>query len=114
MITTCVGSGLLVVLRCGIIGITLLCCPFPQFMMDAYVAGYRCTVHRVIPGRYKGNRRGIRTTVFGEKREYPKYIVYQRYTDELTVPGWPAYFDPASESRDERNLREEKNANGDA
>ncbi|KAE8396901.1 hypothetical protein BDV37DRAFT_292991 [Aspergillus pseudonomiae] len=52
----------------------------------------RCTVHRVIPGRYKGNRRGIRTTVFGEK----------------------PYFDPASESRDERNLREEKNANGDA
>ncbi|KNG90411.1 alpha-ketoglutarate-dependent sulfonate dioxygenase [Aspergillus nomiae NRRL 13137] len=52
----------------------------------------RCTVHRVIPGRYKGNRRGIRTTVFGEK----------------------PYFDPASESRDERNLREEKNSNGDA
>ncbi|KAE8161472.1 alpha-ketoglutarate-dependent sulfonate dioxygenase [Aspergillus tamarii] len=52
----------------------------------------RCTVHRVIPGRYKGNRRGIRTTVFGEK----------------------PYFDPASESRDERKLREEQNANGDA
>ncbi|OGM46965.1 alpha-ketoglutarate-dependent sulfonate dioxygenase [Aspergillus bombycis] len=60
----------------------------------------RCTVHRVIPGRYKGNRRGIRTTVFGEKREYPKYI--------------NAYFDPASESRDERKLREEKIANGNA
>ncbi|GAB1209279.1 hypothetical protein APSETT445_008051 [Aspergillus pseudonomiae] len=74
----------------------------------------RCTVHRVIPGRYKGNRRGIRTTVFGEKREYPKYIIYQRYTDELTVPDRSAYFDPASDSRDERNLREEKNANGDA
>ncbi|KAB8241735.1 hypothetical protein BDV35DRAFT_384697 [Aspergillus flavus] len=52
----------------------------------------RCTVHRVIPGRYKENRRGIRTTVFGEK----------------------PYFDPTSESRDERKLREEKNANGDA
>ncbi|KAE8413884.1 hypothetical protein BDV36DRAFT_303847 [Aspergillus pseudocaelatus] len=52
----------------------------------------RCTLHRVIPGSYKGNRRGIRTTVFGEK----------------------PYFDPASESRDERKLREEQNANGDA
>lgn len=28
----------------------------------------RCTVHRVIPGRYEASRRGIRTTVFGEKR----------------------------------------------
>ncbi|KAL2001890.1 hypothetical protein VTN02DRAFT_1045 [Thermoascus thermophilus] len=27
----------------------------------------RCTVHRVIPGSYKEPRRGIRTTVFGEK-----------------------------------------------
>ncbi|KAJ5938535.1 hypothetical protein N7466_001669 [Penicillium verhagenii] len=27
----------------------------------------RCTLHRVIPGTYKGTRRGIRTTVFGEK-----------------------------------------------
>ncbi|CAI4212043.1 unnamed protein product [Parascedosporium putredinis] len=27
----------------------------------------RCTVHRVIPGTYEGPRRGIRTTVFGEK-----------------------------------------------
>ena len=27
----------------------------------------RCTIHRVIPGTYKGARRGIRTTVFGEK-----------------------------------------------
>lgn len=29
----------------------------------------RCTLHRVIPGTYEGNRRGIRTTVFGEKRQ---------------------------------------------
>jgi sulfonate dioxygenase len=29
----------------------------------------RCSVHRVIPGTYEGNRKGIRTTVFGEKRE---------------------------------------------
>jgi sulfonate dioxygenase len=28
----------------------------------------RCTLHRVIPGTYEGKRRGIRTTVFGEKR----------------------------------------------
>ncbi|OQE40326.1 hypothetical protein PENCOP_c006G01608 [Penicillium coprophilum] len=45
----------------------------------------RCTLHRVIPGTYKGARRGIRTTVFGE------------------IP----YFDPTSESRAERKLREE-------
>ncbi|KAM0810157.1 putative TauD/TfdA-like domain-containing protein [Seiridium cardinale] len=43
----------------------------------------RCSVHRVIPGRYKGNRRGIRTTVFGEK----------------------PYFDPSSESRYQREDR---------
>ncbi|KAJ5794747.1 Taurine catabolism dioxygenase TauD/TfdA [Penicillium paradoxum] len=46
----------------------------------------RCTLHRVIPGSYKGPRRGIRTTVFGEK----------------------PYFDPASESRAERKAREER------
>ncbi|KAE8387866.1 alpha-ketoglutarate-dependent sulfonate dioxygenase [Aspergillus alliaceus] len=51
----------------------------------------RCTIHRVIPGRYKGNRRGIRTTVFGEK----------------------PYLDPASESRDERQLRQVKSVNGE-
>jgi hypothetical protein len=28
----------------------------------------RCTVHRVIPGNYDTPRRGVRTTVFGEKR----------------------------------------------
>ncbi|KAL3452078.1 alpha-ketoglutarate-dependent sulfonate dioxygenase [Aspergillus insuetus] len=43
----------------------------------------RCTLHRVIPGTYEGKRRGIRTTVFGEK----------------------PYFDPASESRNERARR---------
>ncbi|KAK3694524.1 alpha-ketoglutarate-dependent sulfonate dioxygenase [Podospora appendiculata] len=43
----------------------------------------RCTNHRVIPGTYEAPRRGIRTTVFGEK----------------------PYFDPASESRDERQKR---------
>ncbi|KAJ6072357.1 hypothetical protein N7467_010442 [Penicillium canescens] len=45
----------------------------------------RCTLHRVIPGTYKGLRRGIRTTVFGEQ----------------------PYFDPESESRVARKLREE-------
>ncbi|KAF2165376.1 hypothetical protein M409DRAFT_24226 [Zasmidium cellare ATCC 36951] len=45
----------------------------------------RCTVHRVIPGFYTaGSRKGIRTTVFGEK----------------------PYFDPNSESREERLNRE--------
>ncbi|KAH8646908.1 alpha-ketoglutarate-dependent sulfonate dioxygenase [Xylariales sp. PMI_506] len=29
----------------------------------------RCVLHRVIPGRYEGARKGIRTTVFGEKRK---------------------------------------------
>lgn len=31
----------------------------------------RCTLHRVIPGTYEGPRRGVRTTVFGEKRKWP-------------------------------------------
>ncbi|KAH8813046.1 alpha-ketoglutarate-dependent sulfonate dioxygenase [Xylogone sp. PMI_703] len=43
----------------------------------------RTAVHRVIPGTYKAPRRGIRTTVFGEK----------------------PYFDPNSESRRERQER---------
>ncbi|KAG4222480.1 hypothetical protein PC116_g29046 [Phytophthora cactorum] len=30
----------------------------------------RCVLHRVIPGSYESPRRGIRTTVFGEKRKY--------------------------------------------
>ncbi|KAJ0413299.1 alpha-ketoglutarate-dependent sulfonate dioxygenase [Aspergillus carlsbadensis] len=53
----------------------------------------RCTLHRVIPGTYEGKRRGIRTTVFGEK----------------------PYFDPASESRNERarRLREESKSKGE-
>ncbi|KIV94956.1 hypothetical protein PV10_02670 [Exophiala mesophila] len=43
----------------------------------------RATVHRVIPGTYEAPRRGIRTTVFGEK----------------------PYFDPKSESRNQRAQR---------
>ncbi|KPI38271.1 putative alpha-ketoglutarate-dependent sulfonate dioxygenase [Cyphellophora attinorum] len=53
----------------------------------------RVAVHRVIPGTYKGNRKGIRTTVFGEK----------------------PYFDPKSEGRAERSARlvtEESHQNG--
>ncbi|KAI1492265.1 alpha-ketoglutarate-dependent sulfonate dioxygenase [Biscogniauxia mediterranea] len=51
----------------------------------------RCVVHRVIPGTYEGNRRGIRTTVFGEK----------------------PYFDPSSEGRAERQQRlKEAQTNG--
>ncbi|KAI1256827.1 hypothetical protein MGN70_001954 [Eutypa lata] len=46
----------------------------------------RCVLHRVIPGRYEAPRRGIRTTVFGEK----------------------PYFDPESESRDERERRQKQ------
>jgi sulfonate dioxygenase len=39
----------------------------------------RITLHRVIPGNYTlGSRRGIRTTVFGEKREYESNQPTQR------------------------------------
>ncbi|KAI0469908.1 alpha-ketoglutarate-dependent sulfonate dioxygenase [Xylariaceae sp. FL0804] len=44
----------------------------------------RCTAHRVIPGTYTGVRRGVRTTVFGEK----------------------PFIDPQSEGRHERARRE--------
>ncbi|KAK0667332.1 putative alpha-ketoglutarate-dependent sulfonate dioxygenase [Cercophora samala] len=53
----------------------------------------RAVVHRVIPGSYEAPRRGIRTTVFGEK----------------------PYFDPKSEGRLERQKRlkaEKSNGNG--
>ncbi|KAF2100222.1 alpha-ketoglutarate-dependent sulfonate dioxygenase [Rhizodiscina lignyota] len=50
----------------------------------------RAVVHRVIPGTYEGNRRGIRTTVFGEK----------------------PYFDPQSESRKQRTGRIKKEKEG--
>jgi alpha-ketoglutarate-dependent taurine dioxygenase len=44
----------------------------------------RVSAHRVIPGKYKEPRRGVRTTVFGER----------------------PYFDPKSEGREEREIRE--------
>ncbi|KAI5367594.1 putative TauD/TfdA-like domain, taurine dioxygenase TauD-like superfamily [Septoria linicola] len=51
----------------------------------------RCTLHRVIPGKYPAEqRRGIRTTVFGEK----------------------PYFDPASKSRDETLVSCKVKSNG--
>jgi len=43
----------------------------------------RISAHRVIPGKYKEKRRGVRTTVFGER----------------------PYFDPNSEGREEREER---------
>lgn len=49
----------------------------------------RCSAHRVIPGTYDAPRRGIRTTVFGEK----------------------PFYDEKSESRAQRQARE-KAANG--
>lgn len=52
----------------------------------------RCTVHRVIHGSYKAKRRGVRTTVFGEK----------------------PYLDPNSEGREQRRQRVEKEQNGTA
>ncbi|KAK1757852.1 putative alpha-ketoglutarate-dependent sulfonate dioxygenase [Echria macrotheca] len=52
----------------------------------------RCTLHRVIPGSYEAPRRGIRTTVFGEK----------------------PYFDPASEGRLQRQQRLKKEAEAEA
>jgi hypothetical protein len=44
----------------------------------------RVTAHRVIPGRYNETRRGVRTTVFGER----------------------PFFDPNSEGREEKEERE--------
>jgi hypothetical protein len=36
----------------------------------------RCVIHRVIPGTYEGNRKGIWTTVFGEKRKYNRAALF--------------------------------------
>jgi sulfonate dioxygenase len=51
----------------------------------------RTSVHRVIPGGYKEKRLGTRTTVFGER----------------------PYFDPASEGREERRERLERQQTGE-
>jgi len=49
----------------------------------------RCTIHRVIPGTYKGSRRGVRTTVFGEKPYFDPSSVSraQRQKDEISADG---------------------------
>lgn len=69
----------------------------------------RCVLHRVIPGRYEGSRKGIRTTVFGEKRAYnnPRPISDTLpFMSKLTKNDHvSAYFDPASEGRYEREER---------
>ncbi|KAF4121860.1 sulfonate dioxygenase [Geosmithia morbida] len=57
---------------------------------DAAMWDNRCAAHRVIPGTYKEKRTGVRTTVFGEK----------------------PYFDPSSESRDERAERLQREGAG--
>lgn len=42
-----------------------------------YSGVQRITIHRVIPGNYSpGSRRGIRTTVFGEKRKLTCFLLY--------------------------------------
>ncbi len=75
----------------------------------------RCTLHRVIPGKYaSGTRRGVRTTVFGEKRKLESYL---QMDIALVLIFHLAYFDPNSESREEREGRsigsvQEKSVNG--
>lgn len=58
----------------------------------------RTAVHRVIPGKYAANTRtGVRTTVFGEKRNVAN-MSFKRYLTKTIS----AYFDPNSEGRQER------------
>jgi hypothetical protein len=64
----------------------------------------RCTNHRVIPGTYEAPRKGIRTTVFGEKREFCPLLIWVSLTAYM-LRMWLAYFDPASEGRLERQQR---------
>lgn len=60
----------------------------------------RSSLHRIIPGNYNtGVRRGIRTTVFGEKREsYPSRSRGNYLTEA-------AFYDPKSEGRVQREER---------
>jgi sulfonate dioxygenase len=63
------GSGRLALSPCGIIGLSFLADNEVE-KKNAKSSSFRCTIHRVIPGKYaSGTRRGIRTTVFGEKRK---------------------------------------------
>jgi hypothetical protein len=59
----------------------------------------RVTVHRVIPGKYPADSRsGIRTTVFGEKR---RFHIFSNIRSRILILR-SAYFDPKSESRQQR------------
>lgn len=60
----------------------------------------RACLHRIIPGNYAtGIRRGIRTTVFGEKRKSRKGISRTSCLPEA------AFYDPKSEGRQQREER---------
>lgn len=60
----------------------------------------RSSLHRIIPGTYNtGVRRGIRTTVFGEKRESYPSRSGENYLTEA------AFYDPKSEGRVQREER---------
>lgn len=60
----------------------------------------RTCLHRIIPGHYAtGTRRGIRTTVFGEKRKSRKYFSKTSCLPEA------AFYDPKSEGRQDREER---------
>ena len=77
----------------------------PQILfvsVDKLILCCRCTLHRVIPGTYETVRRGIRTTVFGEKRKLTRRLVLMLIANNLSA----AYFDPASESRNDHARRQ--------
>jgi sulfonate dioxygenase len=62
----------------------------------------RVTLHRVIPGNYpSGARRGIRTTVFGEKRKFRSSQQTQKPTTKYAA----AFYDPKSEGRQQKAER---------
>ena len=61
------GNGRLAAWPCGTIGLYLSLLEW--LLWDVPDRGRSCTIHRVIPGTYEGPRKGIRTTVFGEKRK---------------------------------------------
>ena len=64
----------------------------------------RVTLHRIIPGNYpSGARRGIRTTVFGEKRKFKSS--QQTSKAKATTENKAAFYDPKSEGRLEREER---------
>lgn len=67
MTTLFAGNGKWAALHSGTIGeISLI----PRYGLRAINDFSRCTAHRPIPGSYKTTRRGVRTTVYGEKRMF--------------------------------------------